>query len=119
MLISFSAPAKKVLSTTPVRALHSPNTPHAFVRLGNVLVSDTFTLNKLLGNFVLSMETNMDKASVLNALEITERGYTYIGRYPQLINSITVQDIIKTANKYFNDKFVFTMVGPKQSIEKL
>ena len=75
--------------------------------------------DKILGNFVLSMETNMDKASVLNALEITERGYTYIGRYPQLINSITVQDIIKTANKYFNDKFVFTMVGPKQSIEKL
>lgn len=75
--------------------------------------------DKILGNFVLSMETNMDKASVLNALEITERGYTYIGKYPQLINSITVQDIIKTANKYFNDKYIFTMVGPKQSIEKL
>ena len=75
--------------------------------------------DKLLGNFVLSMETNMDKASVLNALELTDRGYLFLDRYPQLINSVTLQDVIKTANKYFSKPYIFTVVGPDRNIEKL
>ena len=75
--------------------------------------------DKLLGNFVLSMETNMDKASVMNALEITDRGYLFLDRYPQLINSVTLQDVIKTANKYFSKPYVFTIVGPEKNIERL
>lgn len=75
--------------------------------------------DKLLGNFVLSMETNMDKASVMNSLEITDRGYKFIDRYPELINSVTLQDVIKTANKYFSNPYVFTIVGPEKDIEKL
>lgn len=75
--------------------------------------------DKLLGNYVLSMETNMDKASIVNSLEISGRDYTFVEKYPQLINQITVQDIIKTANKYFSQPYVFTVVGPSKSIEKL
>lgn len=75
--------------------------------------------DKLLGNFVLSMETNMEKASVINALEIQNRSYKFIDKYPELINSITVRDIIRTANKYFNQPYVFTMAGPKDSVDKL
>lgn len=75
--------------------------------------------DKLLGNFVLSMETNMDKASIVNSLEISGRDYCFLEQYPQLINSVTLQDIIKTANKYFNQPYVFTTVGPGSSIEKL
>ncbi len=75
--------------------------------------------DKLLGNFVLSMETNMDKASVINALEITDRGYLFLDRYPQLINSVTLQDVIKAANKYFTKPYIFTVVGPDKNIEKL
>ena len=56
--------------------------------------------DKQLGNFILSMETNMDKASVMNGLEISGRNYTFLDRFPELINAVTVQDIIKTANKY-------------------
>ena len=70
--------------------------------------------DKLLGNFVLSMETNMDKASVINALEISGRSYEFLDKYPELINSITVRDIIKTANKYFNKPYVYTIVGPNK-----
>ena len=75
--------------------------------------------DKLLGNFVLSMETNMDKASMINSLEISGRNYDFIDRYPEIIKSVTVQDIIRTANKYFNQPYVVTVVGPKQSIEKI
>lgn len=75
--------------------------------------------DKLLGNFVLSMETNMDKASVINSLEITDRGYMFTEKYPELINSVTLQDVIRTANKYFTKPYVFTVVGPQSSIEGL
>ena len=75
--------------------------------------------DKLLGNFVLSMETNMDKASVVNSLEITGRNYTFLEQYPVLINSVSVQDIIKVANKYFSKPYVFTVLGPKKAIEKI
>lgn len=74
--------------------------------------------DKLLGNFVLSIETNMDKASLINSLEITDRGYNFIDKYPDLINSVTVQDIIKTANKYFNQPYVLTTVGSYKQLEK-
>ena len=75
--------------------------------------------DKLLGNFVISMETNMDKASVVNSLEISGRDYTFVDKYPELINSITVQDIIKAANKYFSQPYVFTVLGKNSAIEKL
>ena len=61
----------------------------------------------------------MDKASVLNHLEITERGYDFVDKYPELIKSITVQDIINVANKYFSTPYVYTILGQKTSIEKL
>ena len=75
--------------------------------------------DKLLGNYVLSMETNMDKASVMNSLEISGRDYTFIEQYPEIIKSVTVQDIIKTANKYFSKPYVFTVLGSDKAIEKL
>jgi predicted Zn-dependent peptidase len=75
--------------------------------------------DKILGNFVLSMETNMDKASVFNSLEETGRGYDFVKKYPNIINSVTVQDIIKASNKYFSKPYVLTVLGPKESIDKI
>ena len=75
--------------------------------------------DKLIGNFVLSMETNMDKASTINALELTNRDYTFIDQYPNIINAVTLQDVIKTANKYFSKPYVFSVVGPEKYVDKL
>lgn len=75
--------------------------------------------DKLIGNFVLSMETNMDKASIINALELTNRDFTFIDKYPDIINAVTLQDIIKTANKYFSKPYIFSVVGPEKYIDKL
>ncbi len=75
--------------------------------------------DKILGNFVLSMETNMEKASLMNSLEVSSRGYEFIDKYPELIKNVTVQDVIKTANKYFNRPYIFTVLGTNKSIEKI
>ena len=55
----------------------------------------------------------------MNSLEVSSRGYEFIDKYPELIKSITVQDIIKTANKYFNRPYIFTTLGKNKSIEKI
>ena len=67
--------------------------------------------DKITGNFILSLETNMDKASIMNSLEIDGRGYAFLNRYQSLINAVTVQDVINTANKYFSQPYVYTIVG--------
>ena len=73
--------------------------------------------DKITGNFILSLETNMDKASVINALETDGRGYMFLNRYQNLINSVTVKDVIKAANKYFSQPYVYTMVAPENVTE--
>ncbi len=75
--------------------------------------------DKILGNFVLYQETNMDKAHTMNHLEILDKSYTFIDKYPELINSVTLQDVIKAANKYFSKPYIFIMVGPKEFVEKI
>lgn len=74
--------------------------------------------DKLLGNYVLSLETNMEKASTIGWLEASDRGYGFMDKYSDLINSVTVQDIITTSNKYFSAPYVMTIVGPQETINK-
>lgn len=72
--------------------------------------------DKLLGHYLLSKETNMEKASTLGWLEISSRGYEFDEKYPQIVKSVTAEDIINTANKYFNDKYIITVVAPQNEI---
>ncbi|MDD3238270.1 MAG: pitrilysin family protein [Candidatus Gastranaerophilales bacterium] len=74
--------------------------------------------DKLLGNYVLSLETNMDKASTIGWFEVSDRGYMFMNEFPKLIESVTVQDIISTANKYFSEPYVMSVVGPKAVVDK-
>ena len=73
--------------------------------------------DKILGNFVLSQETNMEKASTLGWFELSGRGFEYINEFPQLIENVTASDVIKTANKYFSKPYVFTIVAPNDCIK--
>ena len=63
---------------------------------------------KLLGNFLIGLETNLDKASYTSSLEVFGLGYDF--EYEKLINSITDTDIIEVANKYFNDNYILSIV---------
>lgn len=65
---------------------------------------------KLLGNYVIGLETNLDKASNIGWYEASTRGYEFKEKYEALINSITDSDIIEVANKYFTDNYIMSVV---------
>lgn len=65
---------------------------------------------KLLGNYILSQETNLDKASTTGWYEASTRGYEFGDRYEDLINSVKDTDIIEVANKYFTDNYILSVV---------
>ena len=65
---------------------------------------------KLIGQFIVSQETNLDKASTLGWFEASGRGKGFGAEYEKLINSVTVTDIMNTANKYFTGNFVTSIV---------
>ena len=67
----------------------------------------------MIGQYVLALETNSDKAEALCWLEASGRGYKFLDTFPDLINSITASDIIEVANKYFDDKYVMSVVTNK------
>lgn len=65
---------------------------------------------KLIGNYIISLETNMDKASTIGWFEASQRGYEFKNEYESLINGVSATDIIEVANKYFNQNFVTSTV---------
>lgn len=65
---------------------------------------------KLLGQFVISQETNLDKATTIGWFETSGRGFDFSKEYEQLINNVTEGDIIEVANKYFNSNYVLSIV---------
>ena len=69
--------------------------------------------DKLIGNYIISQETNLEKASTLGWFELTGRGYDFKDEYIQLINSVTESDILEVANKYFTNNFVTSIVKPQ------
>ena len=66
--------------------------------------------DKLIGQFVIAQETNLEKASSIGWFEASGRGYEFKNKYEELINSVTETDIIEIANKYFNNNYVLSIV---------
>lgn len=66
--------------------------------------------DKLVGQFIISQETNLEKASSTGWFEASDRGYDFKNKYPDLINKVTENDIIEVANKYFNNNYVLSIV---------
>ena len=69
--------------------------------------------DKLLGQYIIGQETNLDKASTIGWFETSERGYEFDSKYADLINSVTESDIIEVANKYFTEQYVISVVKPE------
>ncbi len=65
---------------------------------------------KLLGNHIIGLETNLDKAINVGWYETTGRGYEFKDKYEELINSVTDADIIDVANKYFTGNYILSVV---------
>lgn len=66
--------------------------------------------DKLIGNYIIGLETNLDKASNVGAYEALGMGYEFQDNYEKLINSVTDTDIMEVANKYFNDNYILSIV---------
>ena len=68
---------------------------------------------KIIGNYIISLETNGKKAATLAWFETSGRGFEFDKKYIELINSVSAKDIILIANKYFNDNMIISIVGNK------
>lgn len=66
--------------------------------------------DKLIGHYIISQETNLDKAATAGWFETVGAGYEFTDGYEKLINSVTESDIIEVANKYFNNNFALSIV---------
>lgn len=66
--------------------------------------------DKILGNLVVSIETNMDNASQNAWYALTERPINQLEEYKKLINSVDKSDILEVANKYFSKSYISVVV---------
>jgi zinc protease len=62
---------------------------------------------------VLGLETNGGIAGMLLSIERHGLGMDYIARYPQIINSVRYDDIVRVARTYLSTQdYVLTVAGP-------
>lgn len=66
--------------------------------------------DKIIGNYLISQETNLEKASSVGWFEASGRGFDFKDKYEKLINSVTASDIVEVANRYFDQNFVTSIV---------
>ena len=60
----------------------------------------------------------MEKASLLGRLEAYGKGFEYTFELPDLVQSISATDVIKVANKYFDNPYVMTIVAPSTTFKQ-
>ncbi len=105
------------IGTNPATLNHSREKTLAEInKLKTQFVSDKElqdAKDRLLGQYVIALETNSDKADTLGRFEASGRGYKFIDKYRDLIQSVTATDIIEAANKYFNNNYIESVVTSK------
>ena len=72
----------------------------------------------LTGSFPLRMDTNAKMVKLLSALEFYGLGLDYPDGYPQLINQVTEEEIVRAARKYLQpQRFLLVVVGDQKEIK--
>ncbi len=66
--------------------------------------------DRLKGAFIIAMETNSEKATNTGLFEAMGFGYDFLDTYTKMIDEVTASDIIRVANKYFNNVYVDSSV---------
>ncbi len=66
--------------------------------------------DKIIGRYILSQETNLDKANQIGWFETSGRGFDFEKNYEELIYSVTADDIIRVAKKYFNNNNIISII---------
>jgi zinc protease len=67
----------------------------------------------LTGSLALRLETNEGVASALGDIELYDLGLDYLQRYPNIVRSITAEQILAVAQKYAQiENFALSIAGP-------
>lgn len=86
--------------------------------LGSEVVSDTELSDAksfLTGSFPMRLETSSRIAGFLVAVEYYGLGLGYIDDYPQFINSVTKEEVLRVAKKYLDpDNYTLVVVANQQ-----
>ena len=67
--------------------------------------------DRLKGGFIIAMETNSEKAENIGLFEVFGFGYDFLSEYTKMIDEVSASDIIRVANKYFNNNVVESTVN--------
>ena len=90
-------------------------------RIRNELVLDKELADAkayLTGSFPLRLDTYAKIAGMLTAIEIYNLGLDYPRKYPDLINAVTREDILRVAKKYIDpDRMVIVVLGNQEKIK--
>ncbi len=70
--------------------------------------------DKVLGNLIVSLETNMDNAQLQTSNAVLGRNIDYLEQYKKQIKDVTQSDIISVANKYFSKPYIVTILKGNQ-----
>lgn len=102
------------IGTNPDTLMYSKNKiKQEIEKLKMEFVSDTElqdAKDRLKGGFVVALETNSEKASVAGLFESLGFGYDFLNKYIKIIDDVTSSDIVRVANKYFNNIYVESIV---------
>ena len=69
--------------------------------------------DKIMGKFLLGIETNMDEAELLSHYSVLGRDLNAFEEYKKAINEVSQNDILEIANKYFSAPHIYTVVKEK------
>ena len=68
--------------------------------------------NNLIGKWAFSQEDNNQQAATYAHYAVTGLGFDFNEKAKENIKSVTPQQIMECANKYFNDKYVISIIKP-------
>lgn len=77
------------------------------------------TKNNILGKRNFYYETNILESSMYSGFEINGLGFDYEEEFIKKIKNVKIQDIKKVADKYFNDKFVLTVLAQNKYLSQV
>ncbi|MCQ2957818.1 MAG: insulinase family protein, partial [Candidatus Gastranaerophilales bacterium] len=73
--------------------------------------------NMITGRLKLATETNMAKAELNGYYEFFDKGYKFGYDYPELIEKVSVKDIMDVSNKYFSQAYIMSIVAENKYIK--
>lgn len=72
----------------------------------------------LTGSFPLRMDTYAKIAGMMTSIELYKLGLDYPRKYPEIVNAVTKEDILRAAKRYLDpEKIVIVVLGDQEQIK--